>query len=127
MTMHYANGREAKIGDQVVGYGYNTVEADKPRLIAGTLVKATPGQDRCNAEIEWVEIRTVDQVVGFQRPRMAQGDPRLVTMPGATQPVVQAHFVCRDYTHCGALLHIEDVAELVAHDGYMQAFPKGAH
>lgn len=127
--MHYANGREAKVGDLVVGYGYNTSVRDLPlgskervesKRLAGTLVKAVPGQDVCNAEIEFVEV--VDLTSGpagsqnpmhftnISRPRMAVGEPRLYQSPTGA---VQAHFNCRDYTHVGALLHVEDVVELL--------------
>jgi len=40
--MHYANGREAKIGDKVVGVDLNGAP------IAGTVVETYPETDRCN-------------------------------------------------------------------------------
>lgn len=122
--MHYANGREAKVGDLVVGYGYNTPERVLPygskepppplKRIAGALVKAVPGSARCNAEIEWVETVELDpNQNSHARPSMAQGEPRLYTQAmGDGKVRLRAQYVCRDYTHCGALLHVEDVIVL---------------
>jgi hypothetical protein len=134
--MHFANGREAKLGDLVVGYGYNTTQPilgaspdtrPESKKLAGTLVKATPGSDRCNAEIEWVEVveltsasATATNPMQFShipRPRMAIGEPRLYQSPTGA---VQAHFTCRDYTHVGALLHVEDAILLVADSGHLK-------
>jgi hypothetical protein len=124
MLMHYANGREAKVGDLVVGYGYNTPErivpygstepASPPKRVVGVLVKAVPGSERCNAEIEWVESIELDPAKTFHaRPGMAQGEPRMYTEALGDGKVRQrAHYVCRDYTHCGGLLHVDDVFAL---------------
>ena len=128
--MHYANGREAKVGDLVVGVAYNTPErvvpyGEKPappKRLVGTLVKATPGSDYCNAEIEWVESVVIDPHSGapdIRRPPMAQGEPRLYRG--------RAHFLCRDYTHCGILLHIEDVIAIeLGGNGYFKPFALAA-
>lgn len=40
--MHYKNGREVKIGDQVVGKDW------QGNAVAGIVVKTTPGADACN-------------------------------------------------------------------------------
>lgn len=55
---HYADGIEAKVGDQVVGKLYNT---QGPR--AGTIISITPGADSCNAQ------------VAFMEPVLVDGDP----------------------------------------------------
>ena len=40
--MHYQNGREVKIGDQVVGKDW------QGNAVAGIVVKTAPGADTCN-------------------------------------------------------------------------------
>lgn len=100
--MHYANGREAQVGDQVVGRVYNT-----PGVVAGTLVSVTPGQDSCNAMVEFIAAAPP----GKTQPRML-----VATEPARIQKTQQhgsagpevAVYLCRDYTHCGNLLHAED-------------------
>ena len=44
--MHYANGREAKVGDLVKGKGYNYKHE-----IIGLLIEANPGQTACNCKV----------------------------------------------------------------------------
>jgi hypothetical protein len=101
--MHYANGREAKVGDPVVGRVYNT-----EGIIAGTLVSLTPGPDACSAQVEWIAALTSPD----QRfPRMQAIDwpsrKRLTQLHGSGGP--EAEFLlCRDYSHAGNLLHAED-------------------
>lgn len=117
--MHYANGREAKVGDPVVGTVYNT-----PGIVAGTLVSLTPGQDACSAQVAW----TVVVPKGGPVPRMVApvGPGVSMTTPYRTQGSEEHGmggaqvdlYVCHDYTHAGALLHARDAAE--------QAFPKVA-
>lgn len=49
---HYANGREAKVGDVVVGRGYNVKGSDGTlREITGLVVSVTPGSASCNVQI----------------------------------------------------------------------------
>jgi hypothetical protein len=43
--MHYRNGREAKIGDQIVG------RYPMGNLVSGILVKANPGSETCNGTV----------------------------------------------------------------------------
>lgn len=43
--MHYKNGREAKVGDQVVARDYNGT------AFAGVVVKTIPGTDACNLQV----------------------------------------------------------------------------
>ena len=43
--MHYKNGREAKVGDQVVGRDCCN------RVLAGVLVEITPGTNTCNGRV----------------------------------------------------------------------------
>lgn len=43
---HYANGREAKVGDYVVGKCYNT-----PEIVSGRLLAVTPGYLTCNCTV----------------------------------------------------------------------------
>jgi hypothetical protein len=44
--MHYKNGREAKVGDPVIGTGYNI-----KGVIAGIVAGLTPGSDTCNIRV----------------------------------------------------------------------------
>ena len=43
--MHYQNGREVKVGDSVVGKGYDGTP------IAGVVVKTIPGATTCNISV----------------------------------------------------------------------------
>lgn len=43
--MHYKNGREAKVGDEVIVFN-----GDRPNLL-GLLVSATPGSTSCNGRV----------------------------------------------------------------------------
>lgn len=119
--MHYANGREAKVGDYVVGKSYN-----QPDVIAGTLVSLTPGPDSCSAQVEWRRAIVLDDKETAQE---AMGRMRTVQMRGQGEVEVtlrhdQQHgqlghavaiVLCRDYTHAGNLLHAED-----AHTGAVE-------
>jgi hypothetical protein len=43
--MHYKNGREAKVGDQVIGRDW------KGRIISGILIAIEPGSTSCNGQV----------------------------------------------------------------------------
>lgn len=51
---HYKNGREAKVGDQVLGRGYNV-----KHIISGVVVGITPGAECCNVEIAHAKMRPI--------------------------------------------------------------------
>ena len=100
--MHYKNGREAKVGDPVVGVTFNI-----KGILAGTLVSLTPGPDTCSA------------IVGTTYLELIKGDKFscnpdvLVKMQGTenhgsggTWSTVRYR---QDYTECKNLLHAEDV------------------
>lgn len=131
--MHYANGREAHLGDLVVGTAYNSLTAESiaantaasfsedPSLrppnvlkpLCGALVKIVPDVESCNAEIEWIEstdLPSAEMTIHQLRPRMAV-DEATLSVTGAG---VRLSWRCRDFTHVGALLHVEDVALLPA-------------
>lgn len=100
--MHYRNGREAKVGDRVVGRCYNT-----KGLVAGTLFSVTPGPDNCSATVAFIESRP-----GATPLDWGTGSPIKVigsSNHGAKEPL-QALVYREDYTHCGNLLHADDVA-----------------
>lgn len=124
--MHYRNGREAKVGDQVIGTAYNTnlngrelFEANRaggpppvpvPKILAGVLVKVVPGfpgTEKCNAEVEWIESTDIPTVepLSVVRPWAALGEPIHAV---AGDGKARLSWRCRDYTDCGALLHVED-------------------
>ena len=62
---HYADGTEAKVGDQVVGKLYNT-EGKR----AGTIISITPGAESCNVQVQFTEAVEVKDG-GALTPRMA--------------------------------------------------------
>lgn len=59
--MHYADGQEAKLGDQVRGKPYNT-----PITVVGTVVGLVPGVDSCNLRVAFV----IPVPLGEGAPRM---------------------------------------------------------
>lgn len=44
--MHYGNGREAHVGDPVIGRVYNT-----PGIVAGAVKSITPSTNTCNCTV----------------------------------------------------------------------------
>jgi hypothetical protein len=47
--MHYKNGKEARVGDFVVGTCYNT-----PGIVAGQIVSINEGSTTCNCTVAFV-------------------------------------------------------------------------
>lgn len=99
--MHYKNGREAKIGDLVIGETYNRKDP-----VAGTLLSLTPGPDSCSAMVGFLAVHLFSDVARLGM----QMRPCLVA--GTEQHGSAGLFACTtfetDYTHCGNLLHVED-------------------
>jgi hypothetical protein len=102
--MYYRNGREAKVGDRVVGRCYNT-----KGLVAGTLVSVTPGTDACSAKVGFLETWTPEA-----QPLMSVGSG-LVAVQGTEQHGGAGKLAVtvfrEDYTECKNLLHVDDVAK----------------
>lgn len=96
--MHYKNGREAKVGDPVVGTCFNT-----PHKVAGTLVSLTPGTDACSAMVGFVEVVEVEAVQSYDVTCKVQGTEQ----HGSGGPRM-ASVYRQDYTECKHLLHAED-------------------
>lgn len=98
--MHYKNGREAKVGDSVVGRCYNT-----EGLVSGTLLSITPGNDACSALVGFLSLHLADgpqpynvQLVKYQGTQQHGGaGPKALT------------YFHQDYTHCANLLHVDDL------------------
>ncbi len=70
---HYADGSEAKVGDQVVGKLYNSGPAPK----AGVIISVTPGAESCNAMVQFTEAVPYEADPGGEDakpPRMALRD-----------------------------------------------------
>jgi len=63
---HYADGTEAKVGDQVTGKLYNS-----EGIKAGVIVSITPGQESCNAMVQFCQVMPR----GAEKPRMALRTP----------------------------------------------------
>lgn len=60
---HYADGTEAKVGDQVTGVLFNS----GPTTKAGVIISITPGAESCNAMVQFTEGTKEDA----DPPRMA--------------------------------------------------------
>jgi hypothetical protein len=104
--MHYRNGREAKVGDPVVGRTYN-----RKGLQAGTLVSVTPGPDTCSAMVAVIVVKpgATPLAWGTNKPVHVMG----VSHHGSQEPLAaQVHDM--DYTECKNLLHADDVASVGA-------------
>jgi hypothetical protein len=100
---HYKNGREAKVGDPVIGTVFNT-----KGTIAGTLLSVTPGEDCCSC------------LVGFMQTKY-EFDPGVISMAKRDVPVrehgseqhgssgakMKTHW-CEDYSECKHLHHAGD-------------------
>jgi hypothetical protein len=98
--MHYRNGREAKVGDPVVGITYN-----RKGQVAGTLISITPGPDNCSAMVAFIESKP-----GATPLDWGTGSPIKVigtSNHGAKEPL-QALVYREDFTHCSNLWHADD-------------------
>jgi hypothetical protein len=95
--MHYKNGREAKVGDPVVGKTYNTGSA----TISGTLISLTPGADSCSCEVGYLVVQPEGS--REDRPVRLAGSEK----HGGGGPRVVTGFRF-DYSQCSNLLHAED-------------------
>ena len=58
--MHYANGREAKVGDLVRGKGYNVKYE-----ITGILVSANPAATACNCTVAHIGPSSAPVAIGW--------------------------------------------------------------
>jgi hypothetical protein len=66
---HYKNGKVAKVGDYVKGYGYNVKNEDgTPKEIVGQLIEVKEGEKTCNVVVAYVEV--------IQMPNMRTADFR---------------------------------------------------
>src|SRR5574337_620794 len=104
--MHYKNGREAHVGDSVVGNVFNN-----KGIKAGTLVSLTPGPDSCSAMVGFLEVK---QVEGLTPSSLAYDT--LVKVQGTIQHgsagAVAVTYYKQDYTECKNLLHAEDAFKM---------------
>ena len=104
---HYKNGREAKVGDSVVGTTFNTSGA----IIVGTLLSIIPGPDACSALVGFTYLEKVGEDGKFPI-----NYDTLVKIQGTSnhgnsgeQAVTRYK---QDYTDCKSLLHADDAWEL---------------
>lgn len=68
---HYADGTEAKVGDQVTGKLYNS-----EGIKAGVIISITPGQESCNAQVQFSEAKPIaEDAVMPEAPRMCLRAP----------------------------------------------------
>lgn len=102
---HYADGTEAKVGDQVAGKLYNS----GPEPKAGVIISITPGAESCNAQVQFVEAKPIVDGVMPEAPRMClhgKGAPSDSHAPFARTVQGEQHgssgplfviFQCADY------------------------------
>jgi hypothetical protein len=99
---HYADGSEAKVGDQVTGKLYNT-----EGIRAGTIISITPGAESCNAMVQFTEAVPVDLDPGGEDPKPPRMAVRVAhQLPlwrdlcgeqhGSSGPTFRL-FICADY------------------------------
>lgn len=96
--MHYANGRESKLGDVVVGKGYNVKDqAGQLKRLVGIVVGLTPGAECCN-------IRVAHDFHPWASEHL-QAAPYAVFLCNGQTPLC-----CPDieYGQCDQFLHVED-------------------
>ena len=111
--MHYANGREAKVGDHVVGRCYNT-----EKLVAGVLMSVTPGPDACSALVGYLDVFPAEAHKGeYTALCEVHGDQQ----HGSAGEKKVTRFRT-DYTHCANLMHVDDVV-MVGDDDRVAALP----
>lgn len=117
--MHYKNGREAKIGDAVVGTVFN----NGGRIVAGTLVSVTPGPDSCSAMVGYTVTAKIDEKTFKQGYVLINGKPLylntgIVKVQGTekhgSDGDVAVTLYVQDYTECKNLLHAEDALAAAA-------------
>lgn len=114
---HYADGTEAKVGDQVFGKLYNT-----PGVRAGTIISITPGVESCNAMVGFLDAVAVGGGYAGSTPRMAvfEDEPGQTGTKRSRQRVVksEAHgsagdeytlVECADYCATNELTKIPSV------------------
>jgi hypothetical protein len=108
--MHYRNGREAKVGDRVVGRTYN-----EKGQVAGTLISLTPGQDSCSAKVGYLELVPLDRAQSDEFKASSVGfcgSDKIVAIQGTENhgnagPVAVTRYR-EDYTHAQNLWHADD-------------------
>lgn len=95
--MHYKNGREAKVGDVVVGKGYNVKNAKgELATIGGVVVGITPGAGTCN-------IRIANRFVPWGSNQLQNVTYAVLLANG------QIPLHCDiEYGQCDHFLHVED-------------------
>ena len=95
--MHYKNGREAKVGDPVIGTTYN-----RKGTQIGIIVGITPGTDTCNCRVAVIDALPLP---GHHYGRA--GVVHVEVTSGVPGNVLISPSV--DFSACGDLLHAEDV------------------
>lgn len=112
---HYADGTEAKVGDHVTGKLYNT-----EGVRAGTIISITPGQESCNALVQFTEARKFGGPLGEEpvgpplmpeQPRMGGHGVRVVKGRdhGSSGPAYML-FTCADYCATNELTKVGGAA-----------------
>lgn len=104
--MHYMNGREAKVGDLVVGKTYN-----RPGIISGTLVSLTPGNDSCSAKVGFLSTKIINSINNFYEISCKSSVKIQGTEQHGSAGTLAVTFYEEDYTEAKNLLHAEDAFE----------------
>lgn len=97
--MHYKNGREAHVGDPVVGVGYNHKE-----MIAGTLVGITPGATSCNCRV------LINTTYAVEKSPRETALFVCQSMEGGSPVLVQQQ---TEYSQCDFLMHATDAMQII--------------
>jgi hypothetical protein len=100
--MHYQNGREAHVGDPVVGRTYNRLG-----VVSGTLISLTPGLDACSAKVGFLRLVT-PVPEGYQVHSGGVVAIQGTQNHGASGEKAATVYE-EDYTECKKLMHAEDV------------------
>ena len=100
--MHYKNGREAIVGDRVIGRTYNQKD-----VVVGTLLSITPGAASCNCMVGYIKVRELPITPGGLQVVKVMGTENH-GFSGKWSALVYEE----DYTQCDHLLNAEDAAEL---------------
>ncbi len=98
--MYYKNGRQAVVGDHVIGK-----TASRAGVTAGTLLSVTPGQYACEASVGFIETAGFNDVKrsgGFASAHIHGSQDA-----GFSGPIMVSGFAY-DYATCGDLLHADD-------------------
>jgi hypothetical protein len=109
---HYKNGRQAKVGDPVIGTVFNT-----KGTVSGTLMSVTPGSDFCSCLVGFLVTNPigVDAAMDSAPPMAAVNKLRPVGHKSEQHGTVgqdMSTYFCQDYSECKHLYHADDALDV---------------